>query len=991
MNFPARATVAQYCGRVRFGVLGPLTVWREDGVPVTPQGADLRSLLAVLLANEGVAVPVERLIADLWPDSLPAHPTNALQVRVSRLRRLLGSSTIELTGAGYRLDTPADTIDAIRFQQLLSEARNVHDPLPRRHLLSEGLALWRGDALMEFADEAFAQPTAERLGQLRLLAVEELVETRLDLGEHSGLVAELAGWIHRYPHRERLRAAHVRALYRDGRQGDALASYAAFRRALAEEHGLDPSPELIALQHAILTRDPTLDTPPSRLRTNLPAQVTALIGRDRMITDVAEVVRNARLVTLTGPGGVGKTRLGFAVADLLADAFSDGMWLVELAGTRSGDEIAEAVMRVFGLRENTMLGGLPPAAPTAHVERLSAFLRDRSVLLLLDNCEHATEPVAGLVRTLLAAAPGLKVLATSRAPLDIPGEILQAVPSLDLPEVGAEADKVRQSSAVRLFSTRAVEARSTFTVDSSNAGEVADLVRSLDGLPLALELAAAKMRALGLPELVARLDDRFHLLSGGNHGAPARQRTLPALLDWSWELLTEPERIVLRRLAVLDGGSLEAVEEICSDETIDRRDVAAILARLVDRSMVVVSESCRYGLLMTVAAYARTRLAEAKETDTFRGKHARYYVDLAEELAPGLFGPRQRSSLERLDVEVGNFHSALATTADDSASDIALRLLDALTWYLLLRGRVQQAARWARRALAAPGAASQMLYARAKCWQTGLAILLDSEPDRASHTRTALAQFDDAGDLTGLSMAQWFLGYVLLHAGDVDVSEDLTEKSSAGFRSLGDAWGMAVCASLRAHHAILRGDRTSAAVAAEEALAGFRGLGDRGGELLTIYPRAVLAEYGGDHVAAERLHRDGLALADQLGMWAEAADRHSGLGKLALTRQDYDVARKHFEAARKLAADHSFKPAEAIAMTGLGQICLRTGDLAAAEKLLREVEVWFGRGGHAQQHSIVLAELNLIARLRDERQGLAPRPDNPDTSVGVVHERLYGG
>ncbi|MGC7102962.1 BTAD domain-containing putative transcriptional regulator [Amycolatopsis lurida] len=952
---------------MRFGVLGPLAVWRDDGARLDVPGADLRALLAALLVREGAPVPAGRLIADLWPGALPARPANALQVRVSRLRRVLGRELIEFTAGGYRLVAPADSLDASRFQSLLRQARGIEDPLPRGQLLAGALALWRGDALAGFTDEAFAQPIAERLAQLRLAAVEELAETRLALGEHDLVLTELAEWVRRYPHRERLRAAQLLATYRAGRQSEALTAYDEFRRELAEAHGLDPGPELVALQRAILARDPALGAPPPGRRTNLPAPLTELIGREDAVSEITALLSATRLVTLTGTGGVGKTRLGLAVAEQVAGTYPDGAWLVELAGTRPGDEVAEAVMTVLGLRENTLLGPLPPGTPAGHGARLAAFLRNRSLLLVLGNCEHVAEQVAELAQNLLAAAPGLRILATGREPLGIPGEVLRPVAPLALPAPGAGTEEVRAASAVQLFRARAADADPEFTVDASNAGAVADLVRGLDGLPLALELAAARTRALGVPGLLARLDDRFRLLDGGNRGAPARHRTLLATLDWSWDLLSEPERKALRRLAVFDGGTLTAVETICADETTHLAETADALARLVDRSMVVVTADRRYRLLATVAEYARTRLAEAGEAQSWRDKHFRHYLSMAEETTPGLFGPDQRACLARLDAEHGNLHCAMENAAEQGAADIALRLVDALAWYLLLRGRVRQAGRWASQALTIPGDAPPRLRARVRCWEAGISVLLDADPSAATRACHALAAFDGVDDPHGLAMAEWFLGYVLLHAGDLDTSEELAKRSSAGFRSLGHAWGTAVTTTLLAHHALARGDRTTAAETAEEALTLFRALQDLGGELLTIHPRAAVAEFDGDLQSAEQLHHHGLRLAEELGMWAETADRLSGLGKLAMLRGDHDTAHRFYQRAKAIAAEHSFRPAEITAVTGLGLTARRAGHLADAETHLREADAWYRRTRQAPGHSAVLTELELLAEHRRSR------------------------
>ncbi|WP_433324487.1 BTAD domain-containing putative transcriptional regulator [Spirillospora sp. CA-294931] len=962
---------------MRFGVLGPLAVSGDDGTPVAVPRADVRALLAVLVVHEGFPVPVERLIADLWPETVPANPANALQIRVSRLRRALeaagpgGRGLVEHGSSAYRLRVRADAVDTARFRALLDRARATGDPWTRKGLLSDALALWRGPALAGFEGEPFARPVAERLGQQRLDAVQALAEARLDLGEHDALAADLAGWVREHPERERLRAAMMRALYRSGRQGEALAAYDEYRRDLADGQGLDPGVELVRLQRAILARDPALDAPPAPRRGGLPVPVTALVGRDEAVEDVLACLDTARLVTLTGPGGVGKTRLGLAAAARLEDACPDGVWLVELAGLSGGDAVAEAVMAVLGIRENAMLGPVPSGEPMSHADRLAAFLRGKELLLLLDNCEHVAAPVAELVAALLASAPGLRVLATGREPLGVPGEVLRPVPPLEAPAPGADAGRVREASAVRLFCARASDADPGFVLDASNAQAVADLVRGLDGLPLALELAAAKVRALGVRELAARLPDRLALLAAGNRGAPARQRTLGAVLDWSWDLLTEPERIVLRRLAVLDGGPLAAVEAVCSGGPVPPSRVAAVLARLVDRSMVTVTGDRRYRLLETVGVYARARLDEAGELESVRDRHHRHHLALAENGAPELFGPGQADRLARLDAEHRNLHCALehAIRRGDAAS--ALRLVDALAWSFLLRGRVRQAARWAGLALAVPGSAPSGLRARVLCWEAGIAALLDIEQDAAARARAALAAFEGAEDPHGLAMARWFLAYVLLHAGDLDTSEKLAADASAGFEALGHRWGLAVTTGLRANHALTRGDLATAADASGRAVALFRALGDRGGELLTVYPRAALAEIRGDHREAERLHREGLALAEGLGMWAEAADRLCGLGRVAMLRGDLGAARELHERGRRLAAEHGFKPGEVYAAIGLGQTARLAGDLDAAAGHLRTAADWYRRTGRAPGHATVLTELGLLAERRGDAREAA--------------------
>ncbi|MCO1580642.1 tetratricopeptide repeat protein [Crossiella sp. SN42] len=966
---------------MRFGVLGPLAVWTAEGAPVPVPGPEVRALLAALLAREGAWTPVPTLIDDLWQADLPANPVNALQIRVSRLRRALDAAEpgaralIEYRADSYRLQAPTD---AAEFQALLRRARTAA-PHSRAAHLTEALALWRGPALPEFAEDPFAAPVRQRWQEQQLTAVADLAEARLALGEQHTALAELAEWVRRHPAHERLRAGHLRALYLAGRQPEALAGYAEFRAHLTEQ-GLDPSPTLIALHQAILTRDPALIPEPVRHPGNLPAPVTELIGRDTTLADLCKALATARLVTLTGPGGVGKTRLALAAAAEHTEP--DGAWLVELAGVRAADPLAEAVMTVLGIRENTMLGPIPAADPLDHHHRLTAYLAGKRLLLLLDNCEHLIDEVATLSRTLLHAAPGLRILTTSREPLSTPGELVHPVTPLDLP---ADHEDPLQSSAVRLFHARAQDADPAFTLTPANTPAVTTLVRDLDGLPLALELAAAKIRSLGVHQLAARLDDRFRLLAGGNRGAPARQRTLHAVLDWSWDLLTDPERVVLRRLAVLDGGTLFAIEAICADTpppgtaptradpagpgpalaaheaakvlgpgpAVPARDVAEVLSRLVDRSMVtVVDGGARYRLLHTVAAYARTRLTDSGEAEAVRARHSHYYLTLAE--------TTPSADLTTLDAERGNLQCALDTAVAQQHAAHALRLADALAWYWLRRGRVRQAARWCAEALALPGPPAAA-RARVRCWAAGIAIVADLEPGQAASARTALTAFDGLDDPVGEAMAHWFLGYVLLHSGDLDTSEELAARAATAFRALGHSWGLAVTTCVQANHALTRGDLTTAHTHAEAAVALFRAVGDRGGELLTTYPRATLAELHGDYDLAERLHRDGLALAEDLGMWAEAADRLCGLGRIALLRGDHRAARDLLTRAGELATERGFKPGQVHVALTQGQLARRTGDFPEAEDRLSQAAAWYRRTGRAPGYTTVLTELGHLA------------------------------
>ncbi|NUW35361.1 AfsR/SARP family transcriptional regulator [Nonomuraea sp. SMC257] len=990
---------------MRFGVLGPLAVWADDGGPVRVAEPKVRALLADLLAHGGGPVPADRLIDDLWDERLPRNPAGTLQARVSQLRRALGVPGLITYGpAGYRL-APADT-DASRFLALVGRdgpgrapswgaapgEAEVVPPRERLARLDEALALWRGPAYAEFADAGFARPEIARLEEARLAALEERAEARLALGED----AELAGLVALHPLRERLRALHILALYRRGRQSEALASYGELRDLLADELGLDPSPELRALHGAILRQDPALgmhaltgpsaalsapvlgastpgpraasgtaatsgapappdgpapadgpatsgepaapDVPPTsggpaasdavaasgasgarhRPVTNLPAALSDLVGRDGELAAVRDLLAASRLVTLTGPGGVGKTRLALEAARARTGPgeFPDGMWLVELAGT--GD-VAEAVAAVLGVRDDGA-GPLPP--------RLARALAGKRALIVLDNCEHVVADAAGLVARLLKAAPGLRVLATSQEPLGVTGERLLPVAPLPEPE------------AVRLFAARA-------GVEPDDA--VATICRRLDGIPLALELAATRVRALGVRGVAERLDDRFRLLSAGMRDAPARQRTLRAAIDWSWELLTEPERVVLRRLSVhADGCTLEAAEEVCAEPGVDVLDA---VARLVDRSLVVVTPGPRYRLLESVSAYCAERLAEAGELDVVRERHARHYTELA--VRAELRGPRQVEWLERLDLETANLRLALAGPEP-------LRLVNALTWYWYLRGRLGEARRSLTAALARAGAPATPApvpaeAAVASVWLAGMTLLSGETP-----AEVLCAGLDAHAD----ALASWFLSHVRWAYGDQEEHRAAADRALAVFDGMGDRWGVAATLALRAKLDLVRGDLDAMRRDGERSLAMFTELGDDWGRMEAMDALDRLAEARGDHAEAARLREEGLRLAERLGF--EVPFKLSALGRIALLAGDYAAADERHERARRLAVAQSYKAAEEYAVLGLAVSARRQGRYAEAEALLTPWLGWLREVRGTPGIAFVMAELGFAAEQRGD-------------------------
>ncbi|MEV0312096.1 BTAD domain-containing putative transcriptional regulator [Nonomuraea fuscirosea] len=1056
---------------MRFGVLGPLVVRTPDGRPVHVPEVKVRALLTVLLIHGGRPVSADRLIDDLWNGRPPAGAAAALRVKVSQLRRALGErELVAYRAPGYVLRADPDSVDAGHFESLLGRAQRTDDLEVRASLLRQALGLWRGGAYAEFADEPFARAAVARLDEQRLVAEEELAETRLALGEHGLLAADLTGLVAAHPLRERLRAAHVRALYLAGRQGEALASHQDLRRRLVEDLGLDPGPELAALHQAILSRDPSLTPPPTRPRTNLPAPLTHLVGRDEAVTKVRALLRNNRLVTLTGPGGVGKTRLALAAADpdtgptadphTATDAspttgpsvgpstwprsamatkrldggdsdgegvgdggFDGGVWLVELASLGAGAgvvEVAEAIADVLGVRDD---------APGGILERLPGTLRAGRTLLVLDNCEHVVEQVATLADRLLRAAPGLRILATSQESLRIEGEALWSVPPLD------------RAAAIELFTIRAGLKPTTTAPTSTGIGagtnvndgagprtgigtetnvrdsagvdaDVAEICARLDGIPLALELAATRMRVLTPRQLAERLDDRFRLLASGLRGAPARQQTLRAMIDWSWELLSDDERVVLRRLSVhADGCTLEAAEEVCAEPGLD---VLGLLARLVDRSLVTRTPAHetgrgpaaepRYRLLESVAAYCQERLEEAGELTAVRHRHLRHYTALAVRMEPRLRGPEQCDALVRLDAETANLRTALETAVREEVPGEALRLVNAMAWYWVLRGRLGEGRRALEAALSVArpgdgGAAKTEVWsgdpgaAEAEVWLAGFQLLAGR---LAVLDREWFAGIEDVRRRAG---ARWFAGFALLGYEDAADSEALLAAALVEFRELGDTWGTAAALTVLARHSALRGDLAGLRKHAEQGLALFRRAGDRWGELRAAENLAMLAEITGDYDRATALRREILGMAEELELWSSVSDALSRLGRIAMLEGDHARADDYHERARLLAVAQSNRPAEEFAELGLALGARRQGRLDEAERRLRAWLGWVEDVSGDPGAALILAELGFVAEQRGDaagaldlqRQGLAvARRVGDPRAIALAMEGLAG-
>ncbi|MEV5156888.1 BTAD domain-containing putative transcriptional regulator [Streptomyces sp. NPDC053728] len=895
---------------MHYGILGTTRALRADGTAVPLGGARLRALLTVLALRPGRTVPAGALVDEVWDGDPPADAPGALQALVGRLRRALGRDAVESAADGYRLAADPDAVDLHRFDRLVGEgsrALEAGDAVKAAAVLDEALALWRGPALADLPDRAVA---AARWEARRLDARRTRTEALLAQGRAGEILPELAGLCADHPLDEPLQALRIRALRDAGRTAQALSAYDEVRTLLADRLGTDPGPALRAL-HAELLRqdapapDPAPAAPPAR-QGNLRARLTSFVGRDADIATLREDLTGARLVTLLGPGGAGKTRLSQEAAESAAATWPDGVWLAELAPVDDPDAVPEAVLSALGARETVLRGA--GAEGLRAVERGSeggsgdAFARltehcsGRRMLLLLDNCEHVVGAAARLADHLLAHCPGLTVLATSREPLGVPGELVRPV------------DPLPDPMALRLFADRGAAARPGFRADADEetAAACAEICRRLDGLPLAIELAAARLRMLGPRQIADRLDDRFRLLTSGSRTVLPRQQTLRAVVDWSWDLLDEDERAALRRLSVCAGGcGLAAAEEVCSAPgaaLADARDVPLLLGSLVDKSLVVAAPDdegdMRYRLLETVAEYAADRLDEAGERAAAERRHLVHYRELARTTDPGLRGSGQFPAIQRFEREYENLRTALrrAVAARDEQESLCLVL--SLAWYWQMRDLRADALHWAEavsalgpdpfgasavtapslteRCTDAPPPMGPELLQEAR---RQVALLEMANVDHAmdfwaneagmERLRTIAATYRAGQPQTCRSLGTlWFFAVML--TGEVSDIRGLLDETVRTARGLGYDWELASALQMRANVLANRADWAGAAHAdADESLEIFGRLGDDWGAAEALSARGEANEKTGDHTRAAEDYQAAVAYAEKLGARAQ--------------------------------------------------------------------------------------------------------------------------
>ncbi|MFF0481856.1 BTAD domain-containing putative transcriptional regulator [Streptomyces sp. NPDC004435] len=861
---------------MRYCLLGPTRVLTADGDELSVGGPRVRALLTTLALRPGRALPVAALVDEVWyGDEPPADAVAALQALVGRLRKVLGRDRVHSAeGGGYRLGAAREDVDLFRFERLAAEgsaALAAGDPGRAAALLDEALGLWHGPVLADLPDR---HAEAGRWEARRLDARRTRLDAALALGRAADALPELTALCAGRPLDEPLQLLRIRALRDTGRGAEALAAYEEVRRTLADRLGADPGPELRALHERLLAPaaepvpapapapTPAPAPAPAPAPGNLRARLTSFVGRDEEIGALRQDLAAARLVTLLGPGGAGKTRLSQETAERVAADWPDGVWSAELAPVRDPETVPEAVLAALGARETVLRGAGAEELRTAAdpLSRLVEHCAGRRMLLLLDNCEHVVGAAARLAESLLARCPGVRILATSREPLGVPGERLR--PLGPLPE----------ETALRLLAERGAAARPGFEVTDDPAA-AREIVRRLDGLPLAIELAAARLRMLSARQIADRLDDRFRLLTSGARTVLPRQQTLRAVVDWSWELLEEPERAVLRRLAVFTGGcDLEAAEAVCAGP--EGADVLDVMGALVDKSLVVSApeeSGMRFRLLETVAEYAAERLDQAGERTAVERAHLTHYRELARRTDPELRGAGQIAAMVRLDAEYGNVRTALGRAVAARDEDEALVLVHALLWYWQLRDHRSDALHAVRAVaalgpdpftppaaplvpLAEPCTASPPPLSEEQRWEARRGVRLvelinmDHEtarwmsPEGQDRLREITAVYRPGLPQT-CRLPGSFAVFAVLIMGEPERLHELLDVTVDACRRNGYAWELAHILHMRANMRANRGQWAERAIAdADESLELFERLGDAWGAAEALSARAEAHE-----------------------------------------------------------------------------------------------------------------------------------------------------
>ncbi|WP_435883200.1 AfsR/SARP family transcriptional regulator [Streptomyces tendae] len=1033
---------------MRYRILGTTQVLRPDGTAVPLGGARLRALLTVLALRAGRAVPTGLLVEEVWDGDPPADAPGALQALVGRLRRALGADSVASADGGYRLAAAPDDVDLHRFDRLAGEGARAladGDPAKAAVVLDDALALWRGPVLADLPDRT---AEAARWETRHFEALRARHTAALDLGQAEHALPELTALCDGHPLDEPLQALRLRALRDTGRTAEALAAYESVRRVLADRLGADPGPELRALHGGLLApADPVTpvpaDAPPGtrtpgtrgpaaapapegfRPRGNLRARLTSFVGRDGDVETLRADLATTRLVTLLGPGGAGKTRLSQEAAEGAGDTARDGVWLAELAPVDDPADVPEAVLTAVGARETVLYraGAEEMRAVTASegqdtaVERLVEHCGRRRMLIVLDNCEHVVDAAARLTEELLARCPHLTVLATSREPLGVRGESLRPVEPLSEP------------AALRLLADRGAAACPGFRVDADEetAAACAEICRRLDGLPLAIELAAARLRMLTPRQIADRLDDRFRLLTSGSRTVLPRQQTLRAVVDWSWDLLDADEREVLGRLSVFAGGcDLAAAEAVCGPAALDA------LGSLVDKSLVVAApvtdrlsgDGMRYRLLETVAEYAGERLDETGGRAAAARAHLTYYRELARTTDPLLRGPRQLAAIERLEREYENLRTALRHAVAERDEQEALCLALSLVWYWQMRDLRVEARNWFVEVMALgpdpfaePGTPARPVWERCTSAPPPMTGEVLAEARRGVHL-AHLACMDTELDAWQNPAAQrklrviadtyepgmpqtcsspgllWF--YSVMLTGDMDRLREIMDATLRTCRETpGYEWELAGGLQMRAQMLANRTDWAGDAVRdADESLEIYHRLGDAWGMAEALSGRAEARERVGEYRLAAADYRAAAQHAERLGAHAQVDILDARLGSVLLEAGDTERGERVLREVLDRTAGTGHNGAMPAARLFLAGHLGMTGRTAEAGEQLRLLREEFSIAHFVVFDAFILAAEAWLATLEDRheecltgiRKSLA-RAEDPLSAAIAPHMR----
>lgn len=849
--------------QMEFRILGPLEVTRQ-GQAVALGGAKQRAVLAILLVQANKAVGTERLAELLWGEEPPATAAHVIAVYVAQLRRTLEPDgapyrTLLTNPGGYTLRIDPGSLDAFKFQTLVETAMQL--PLEEKAgLLKNALGMWHGPALADFAAQTFALGEAARLNELRLHAIEERIEAELALGRHAGLIGELVSLTNDHPLRERLCGQLMVALYRSGRQAEASDVYQRTRQRLVDELGMEPGPELQALLTRILKHDRTLTPDGARpARTNLPAQLTSFIGRQREVAQVAEAIEEDRLVTLVGVGGCGKTRLAMHAVEGLVDRFPDGAWFVDFAPLTNSAMVPQAMADSLGVREQP---------GRALLDTVIDHLHRKSGLLLLDNCEHLIEGAAAASRALLSACRDLRVLATSRERLRIDGEHVYRVPPLAIPQSGVRitASDLSRFESCDLFIQRARHSSPSFSPSDANAEDIADLCRRLDGIPLAIELAAAQVSAMAPHEIVHNMGDRFAILASGDRARLPKHRTLWATLEWSHQLLDESARTVFRRLCVFSGGfDLEAAKSVAADETMTPHKVTTLLAGLADKSLVVADTelggATRYRLLETLREFSTDLLNASDEADAVRDRHAAHFLAFAQNRPP----LRQSDAPGWLPLfarEEDNLRAALEWLRARRPNE-GLRLATLLSDFWLAAGRLKEGGSWFANLLSSEGITDRQMLSAAQYQAGALAYWAGDYAAASTLIAGSMELKRELGDPLGAARQLGLLAAVTQARGDGRLAIQLAEEFRTTELESGNVSTRAWAALFLGWILYFNGDLSRAEPLFLETLEPFRAAPDYNGLALALCGPLLIEAARGELVSARRWAREVIELVRQ--------------------------------------------------------------------------------------------------------------------------------